>query len=53
MSGVRRLQAESEDIGLFPRAIKMVAATDRVFDAIVVNKARAKEELEERAGPRR
>jgi argininosuccinate lyase len=46
MSGMVDSKAESEDIGLFPRAIKMVAATDRVFDAIVVNKARAKEELE-------
>jgi argininosuccinate lyase len=37
---------EFEDLGVFPHAIKMVKATDRVFDALVVNKPRALEELE-------
>ena len=46
MSGMVDSKSQSEDIGLFPRAVKMVTATDRVFDAVVVNKARAKEELD-------
>ena len=46
MSGMVDYKFEFEDLGVFPHAIKMVNATDRVFDAIVVNKPRAKEELE-------
>ena len=45
-SGMVDYKFEFEDLGVFPHAIKMVNATDRVFDAIVVNKARAREELE-------
>lgn len=45
-SGMVDYKAEAEDLGLFARAVRMIGATDRVFDAIVVNKARAREELE-------
>jgi argininosuccinate lyase len=45
-SGMVDYKFEFEDLGLFPRAIKMATAAGRVFDAIVVDKARAKDELE-------
>ncbi|MBR0793851.1 argininosuccinate lyase [Bradyrhizobium jicamae] len=45
-SGMVDSKFEIEDLGLFPRAVRMVDAADRVFDAIVVDKARAREELE-------
>lgn len=45
-SGMVDYKAETEDLGLFAHAIKMIGATDRVFDALVVNKPRAREELE-------
>jgi len=44
-SGMVDYKSESEDIGLFPHAIKMIKATDLVFEALVVNKPRAREEL--------
>lgn len=45
-SGMVDYKSEADDLGVFPRAIKMVDATKRVFNAIVVNKPRALEELE-------
>jgi argininosuccinate lyase len=45
-SGMVDYKFEFEDLGLFPRAIKMVDATKRVFDALVVDKPRALEELD-------
>jgi argininosuccinate lyase len=45
-SGMVDYKFEFDDLGVFPRAIKMVDATKRVFDALVVNKSRALEELE-------
>lgn len=45
-TGMVDYKFEFNDLGVFPRAIKMVSATDRVFDALVVNKPRAVEELE-------
>ena len=45
-SGMVDYKFEFEDLGVFPHAIKMVKATDRVFDALVVNGPRALEELE-------
>lgn len=45
-TGMVDYKFEFDQLGVFPRAIKMVAATKRVFDALVVNKARALEELE-------
>lgn len=45
-SGMVDYKAEDEDLGLFAHAVRMIGATDRVFDAIVVNKPRAREELE-------
>ena len=45
-SGMVDYKFEFDDLGVFPRAIKMVDATKRVFDALVVNKPRALEELE-------
>lgn len=45
-SGMVDYKFEFDDLGLFPRAIKMVDATKRVFDALVVNKPRALEELD-------
>jgi argininosuccinate lyase len=45
-SGMVDYKSETADLGLFPHAIKMVDATKRVFDAIVVNKPRAQAELE-------
>ncbi len=45
-SGMVDYKSEAEDLGLFVHAVQMVGATDRVFDALVVNKPRAREELE-------
>ena len=45
-SGMVDSKSEADDLGLFPRAVKTVTATDAVFEAIVVDKARAREELE-------
>lgn len=45
-SGMVDYKSEAEDLGLFAQSVKMIAATDRVFDALVVNKPRAMEELE-------
>lgn len=45
-SGMVDYKSEAEDLGLFARGIRMIEATDRVFDALVVNKPRAREELE-------
>jgi argininosuccinate lyase len=45
-SGMVDYKFEFEDLGLFPRAIKMINAADVVFEALVVNKPRAREELE-------
>lgn len=45
-SGMVDYKAEAVDLGLFAHAVKMIKATDRVFDALVVNKPRAREELE-------
>jgi argininosuccinate lyase len=45
-SGMVDYKSESSDLGVFSHAVKMIDATDRVFDALVVNKARALEELE-------
>ncbi|HLZ05421.1 MAG TPA: lyase family protein [Bradyrhizobium sp.] len=45
-SGMVDYKFEFENLGVFPHAVKMINAADRVFDAIVVNKARAREELE-------
>ena len=55
MSGMVDSKSQSEDIGLFPRAVNMVTAADRVLDAIVVNKARggAGERLDLDHEPRR
>lgn len=46
-TGMVDYKFEFNDLGVFPRSIKMVSATDRVFDALVVNKPRAVEELED------
>lgn len=45
-SGMVDYKSEAEDLGLFVQAVQMIGATDRVLDAIVVDKARAREELE-------
>ncbi|MDE2376859.1 lyase family protein [Bradyrhizobium sp.] len=45
-SGMVDYKSETEDLGLFARGVGMIEATDRVFDALVVNKPRAREELE-------
>ncbi len=45
-SGMVDYKSEAEDLGLFAQSVKMIGATDRVFDALVVNKPRAVEELE-------
>ena len=45
-SGMVDYKSESTDLGVFPRAVGMLTATRRVFDALVVNKPRALEELE-------
>ena len=45
-SGMVDYKSESAELSLFPRAVSMIDATGRVFDALVVNKPRALEELE-------
>ena len=45
-SGMVDYKSESTDLGVFPRAVGMLNATRHVFDALVVNKPRALEELE-------
>jgi argininosuccinate lyase len=45
-SGMVDYKSESGDLDLFPHAIQMIDATKRVFEALVVNKPRALEELE-------
>jgi argininosuccinate lyase len=45
-SGMVDYKSQAEELGVFAQAVRMVGATDRVFDAIVVNKPRAREELE-------
>jgi len=45
-SGMVDYKSEAEELGVFGQAVKMIRATDRVFDALVVNKPRAREELE-------
>ena len=45
-SGMVDYKFEFEELGLFAHAVKMINNTDRVFGAIVINKPRAKAELE-------
>lgn len=45
-SGMVDYKSQAEELGLFAQAVKMIRATDRVLDALVVNKSRAREELE-------
>ena len=45
-SGMVDYKSEAEELGVLAQAVKMVGATNRVFDALVVNKPRAREELE-------
>lgn len=45
-TGMVDYKSEAGDLGLFAHAVKMIDATNRVFDALVVNKPRALEELD-------
>ena len=45
-TGMVDYKSADAELGVFPKAVDMVKATDRVLDAIVVDKARALEELD-------
>ncbi len=44
--GMRDYKQTPVEVGLFPTAVRMIASTNAVMDALVVNPARALEELE-------